>query len=80
MTTKADIKKHILVPKHEKVTADEKQAVFQKYNVTVKEMPKISRKDPAVRDLGAKQGDLIRITRESPTAGTITFYRVISDE
>ena len=78
--TKFDISKHILVPKHQKVTAEEKQAVFERYNLTIREMPKIDRKDPALRELNCKQGDLIKITRQSPTAGEFEFYRVVSDE
>lgn len=80
MTTKADVKKHILVPKHEKVSADERQKIFQQYLVTVKEMPKIGKKDPALRELGVKPGDLIKVVRDSPTAGKTYFYRVVSDE
>jgi DNA-directed RNA polymerase subunit H (RpoH/RPB5) len=78
--TKFDISKHILVPKHQKVTAEEKQSIFEKYNVTIREMPKISRKDPALKELSVKAGDLIKITRNSPTAGDFEFYRVVSDE
>jgi len=78
--TKFDISKHILVPKHQKVSAEERQKVFETFNVTMREMPKISRKDPALRELTVKPGDLIKITRQSPTAGEFEFYRVVSDE
>ena len=78
--TKFDISKHVLVPKHQKMSAEEKQKVFEKYNVTMREMPKISKKDPALRELNIKPGDLIKITRPSATAGEFEFFRVVADE
>ena len=80
MKTKAEITKHILVPKHQKISAEEKQELFDQYNITMREMPKISKKDPAIKELGAKPGDVIKITRQSPTAGLFEFFRVVTDE
>ena len=80
MKTKSDITKHILVPKHTKCTQEEKQEVFDKYHVTVRELPKISKKDPALKDMTVKPGDVIKITRQSQTAGVSEFYRVVADE
>jgi DNA-directed RNA polymerase subunit H len=49
--------------------------LFEKYNISIKELPKISRKDPAIEHLDAKEGDIIRIERESLTAGKTVYYR-----
>ncbi|MDO8660975.1 MAG: DNA-directed RNA polymerase subunit RpoH/Rpb5 C-terminal domain-containing protein, partial [Candidatus Woesearchaeota archaeon] len=39
------------------------------------ELPRILAKDPALEGLDAKEGDLIKITRKSMTAGEALFYR-----
>lgn len=72
--------KHTLIPKHEKISEDEKLKLFEKYNITFKELPKIIKNDPAIRHFDVKVGDVIRITRKSPTAGRAIFYRGVSDE
>jgi DNA-directed RNA polymerase subunit H len=40
-------------------------------------MPKMHVSDPAAIAIKAKIGDVIRITRESPTAGKAIFYRLV---
>jgi DNA-directed RNA polymerase subunit H len=42
-------------------------------------MPAISPKDPAVKELNVKMGDVIKITRNSPTQGKSEFYRVVRE-
>ena len=74
------IKKHILVPDHIKLTEKEKQEVLAKYNVTVNELPKINLEDPAIAKLNVKTGDVIKIVRQSQTAGRAVFYRGVSSE
>ena len=34
--------------------------------------------DPAIVDLKPKAGDVIKITRESQTAGVAVYYRVVA--
>ena len=76
---KFKVDKHILTPKHVKISEKEKSNLFEKYHVTPKEMPKILKTDSAIKDLDAKPGDVIKITRKSPTAGESFFYRVVID-
>ena len=79
--TKFKIEEHILVPKHEKIINEkEKKELLEKYQITVKELPKIMKKDPMVKELGAKPGDVIRIIRKSETAGEAIFYRCVVNE
>ncbi len=80
MAKKLDIKNHILVPKHSKISEKEKKALLEKYDITIRELPKISYKDPALKGLDAKPGDVIKITRSSPTAGEAIYYRVVINE
>ena len=72
-----DISKHLLVPKHSKLSDSEKKNLFEKYSIGVKELPKINSTDPAIEKLGAKVGDVIKIDRESVTAGTTSYFRVV---
>ena len=76
---KFKVDKHILTPKHIKISDREKAQLLEKYHVTSKELPKILKTDPAIKELEPKIGDVIKIIRKSPTAGDAIFYRVISD-
>jgi DNA-directed RNA polymerase subunit H (RpoH/RPB5) len=69
--------KHILVPEHKKLNEDESEKILKKYNVSKKQLPRISIKDPAINELDPKRGDIIEIIRESPTIGKSHFYRVV---
>jgi DNA-directed RNA polymerase subunit H len=75
-----DILKHTLVPKHEIMPAEEIKELLTKYNVTTAQLPRILASDAAVKALGAKEGNVLRITRNSPTAGTTTYYRIVQKE
>ena len=75
MKKKLIVSKHVLVPKHIKLTEKEKKELLEKYNITLRELPKILKKDPAIRHLNLKQGDIIKIIRKSQTAGEAIFYR-----
>ena len=72
-----DIFKHRLVPEHIILTEEEKKELFKKYKITEKNLPKILKNDAAVKALGAKEGDVIKIIRNSPVAGTVPYYRVV---
>lgn len=74
------IKEHVLVPKHLKISETEKKSLFTKYTITQKELPKISIHDPAISDLDPKPGDIIKVLRNSKTAGSSIFYRVVITE
>ena len=75
MTKKIDVTKHVLVPKHTKLSDKDKKALLDKYRITSKELPKIRKTDPAILGLQAKEGDVIKILRSSATAGEAVFYR-----
>lgn len=71
---------HDFIPKHEKLTEEEKQKLYDRYNISLRELPKITKKDPAIKHLQAKPSDVIKIARHSDTAGKTTFYRGVIDE
>ena len=74
------IKSHILRPKHSKLSEKDKKALFERYGITVRQLPGILSKDPALANLDAKEGDVIKIERPSVTAGKTVFYRGVMNE
>lgn len=76
---KYDISKHILVPKHTKLNEADVKKLLEKYNVNLKQLPRIIKNDPAIQHLDVKVGDVIRIERDSPTVGKVDFYRVVTN-
>lgn len=71
---------HILVPKHVLLAPEEVINLLKKFNITLNQLPKISVKDPAVKTLNAKKGDVVKILRKSETAGISEFFRVVVGE
>jgi DNA-directed RNA polymerase I, II, and III subunit RPABC1 len=71
-----NISKHVLVPKHEVVDEQEVKSIVERYTIKSKfQLPHILKNDPMSRYLGLKSGDVVRITRTSPTAGEYIIYR-----
>ncbi len=79
-TLSLNVSDHRLVPKHEKCSDAEKKRILTTYGVTAVQLPRILSTDQAIRHLGVQTGDVIRITRSSPTAGTAIFYRIVTTE
>jgi len=75
-----DITQHFLVPKHEILSEEEKNELLKRYGIQLYQLPYIAATDPIVKKLGAKIGDIIKITRESETAGRSVYYRVVVRE
>ena len=75
-----DVSKHQLVPKHSKLSDAEKQKLLERYSVSIRELPRIIRKDSAISKLSPKAGDIIKIERVSKTAGVSQYYRVVAED
>ena len=69
----------MLVPTHEIMTEEEIADEFSDVEYDFKNLPKIRFEDPAVKAIEAKPGDILRITRESQTAGVFVTYRIVED-
>jgi DNA-directed RNA polymerase subunit H len=69
---------HVLVPPHTIVGNDVHEELMKQLNITSKsQLPIIKfHIDPIARCLGLIPGDIIKIVRPSPSAGTYTVYRV----
>ncbi|MDL2270192.1 DNA-directed RNA polymerase subunit H [Methanobrevibacter sp. OttesenSCG-928-I08] len=74
---KMDILKHNLVPKHEIMSDSEIKKTFKDLDYETKNLPKIKLSDPVVKNIDAKIGDILKITRNSQTAGTFITYRIV---
>jgi DNA-directed RNA polymerase subunit H len=72
-----DVLKHVYVPKHEILPKKEADEVLIRYNTKHAQLPFIFLSDPALKNLMAKPGDIIKITRKSPTAGESVYYRYV---
>lgn len=68
---------HAYVPRHQIVPPEEAKEVLAKCNARPEQLPYILASDPAAKEINAKPGDLVRITRSSETAGQTTYYRFV---
>lgn len=71
---------HYLVPKHEICDEQEIESLYERYELQPTSLPTILITDPAIRHLEPKIGDIIKITRHSPTAGVAYYYRRVTNE
>jgi DNA-directed RNA polymerase subunit H len=66
-----------LSPKYRIMLKEEVDQLLSKYNIVIKDLPKIKVNDPAVKLLDAKEGDVLEINRSSKTAGQYNYYRLV---
>jgi DNA-directed RNA polymerase subunit H len=76
---KKDILEHELVPTHVILSESGIEKVFKDLDFKQEQLPKIKSDDPVVKAIDAKRGDVLEITRNSPTAGTFVTYRLVED-
>jgi DNA-directed RNA polymerase subunit H len=77
---KSDKIEHELVPEHSKLSEKDAKDLMKKYSLTIREIPKILLTDPAIAHLDVKEGDIIKIKRNSRTAGETVFFRGVIKE
>jgi DNA-directed RNA polymerase I, II, and III subunit RPABC1 len=72
-----NVSRHVLVPRHEPIRAEpEIEDVLKRYSLKSRFMlPLILSNDPMARYLALKPGQIVRIDRNSPSAGTYVLYR-----
>ncbi len=68
---------HEMVPKHEVLSEKDADKILEQLNVSRDQLPGILLNDPALKGLNAKNGDIIRVTRNNPVTGTSYAYRVV---
>jgi DNA-directed RNA polymerase subunit H len=72
-----DILKHELVPKHKILNEKEREELFKKYGINIRQLPRISGSDPVIKLINGQLGDVVEIIRKSLTAGETVYYRVV---
>ena len=77
MSTRLNVLDHVMVPNHQIMTEEELTGLLSLYTITSEQIPRIYHDDPAVKTIGAKPGDVIRIIRTSHTAGRAESYRLV---
>lgn len=77
--SKIDILEHKLVPKHEIMSDSEIEEELGNADFEIDNLPKIKIDDPVIKNIDAKADDILRITRESQTAGTFITYRIVEE-
>jgi len=61
----------ILIPK------EEAKALMRQLRLRPWQLPWIKSSDPLAKSVGAKPGDVLKIVRDSPTAGEAVVYRLV---
>ncbi len=73
-----NISKHQSMPVHSLLTGQEKAQLLQQTNIKETQLPHILPTDAMAKYLGARRGDVLRIVRNSETAGKCIMYRLCS--
>jgi DNA-directed RNA polymerase subunit H (RpoH/RPB5) len=71
-----NILKHTYVPKHVKLTDEEADEFYKKYNVNETQIPEISRFDPVARALCLRPKQICKITRYDKISYKNDYYRI----
>ncbi len=72
-----EVGRHVLVPKHEVLPKNKVDELLTQYKITLYQIPLIKSTDPAVKEIRGNPGDVIKITRESQTAGRAVIYKFV---
>jgi DNA-directed RNA polymerase subunit H len=76
-----DVLLHKFVPKHIILTKEESQNLLEKYRIDVNDLPQMFEKDPVAIAIGAKDGDIVKIIRDSDTTvRSVNYYRYVKKE
>ncbi len=59
------------------MTKEESTQVLANFNASPAQFPYILSTDPVAKEVGAKPGDFVKITRKSETAGSSIYYRYV---
>ena len=69
--------KHEMSTDHQIMSEDEVAELLATYRISLEQLPKIYHDDPAVKAIRGEVGNVIRIIRDSRTAGRAEAYRIV---
>ena len=75
MADKVEAKRHYLVPEHVLFRKEKVAELMAELGIKKDSLPKISKLDPAIKLLRPERGDVVKIIRDSFTAGQAVYYR-----
>ena len=73
-----DVSQHSLVPKHVKASDSELKELLERHSLTLNLLPKIILGDPSIAGLSVKEGDVVKVVRDSRTAGQSFYFRRVA--
>ena len=79
---KFNVMKHGFVPEHHLVPEDDEEDILKRLDIGKQDLPKILKSDPVIEQMekvhgDIKEGRMIEIIRDSPTAGVAKVYRLV---
>uniref|UniRef100_A0A0D6R1K4 RNA polymerase subunit H/Rpb5 C-terminal domain-containing protein n=1 Tax=Araucaria cunninghamii TaxID=56994 RepID=A0A0D6R1K4_ARACU len=72
-----NIKEHVLIPEHQILTPDEKNALLKQYAVQENQLPRMLESDPLARYYGLKRGKIVKLIYNGDTTGHYVTYRIV---
>ncbi|KAF8403606.1 hypothetical protein HHK36_011710 [Tetracentron sinense] len=72
-----NITKHILMPKHEILTNEEKQKLLKKLNLEDNQIPRMLKKDAIARYYGLEKGQVVKSTYDGEITDSHVSYRCV---
>lgn len=59
------------------LSKEEARELLRRLRLRPWQLPWIRASDPLMQKVGARPGDVVRIIRDSPTAGSVVVYRLV---
>lgn len=72
-----NITKHVLKPKHDVLSEEEKAKLLKEYNVEDSQLPRMLEADAVARYYGLGKGTVIKVTYDSELTGNHVTYRCV---
>ena len=78
-----NVLRHVLVPEHHLLSAEDADAVLARKGMTRDQLPKIRKSDPGIKVLETihgpiDEGRVIKVVRKSETAQEFVAYRLVT--